>query len=127
MPDKTTYEFAVIRIVPRVEREEFINAGVIVFSKRKRFLDMKFKIDEQRLLALDQEIDLELVREYLTAWHAICKGGKAGGPIGSMDTNYRYRWLTAYKNTIIQTSRPHPGICDDPANKLERLFEQFVN
>lgn len=125
-PTQVTYEFAVIRLVPSVEREEFINIGVIVFSKRKRFLAMKFHLNETRLKAFAPNAPLPLVEKNLAAWVNICKGGRAGGRIGMEDRTYRFRWITANKSSILQTSRPHPGLCSDPAVVLERLFEEFV-
>jgi hypothetical protein len=126
MQDKVTYEYAIIRVVPRVEREEFINVGVIVFSKRKRYLDMKYHIDESRIAAFSPHIDPSQIRQYLEAWEKVCQGAAAGGSIGQEALPYRFRWLTAYRSTIIQSSRVHPGLCHDPAEVLEALFEAYV-
>ena len=95
MPDRFSYEFVIIRVVPKVEREEFMNVGVIVFSKPKRYLDMKYHLDIPRLQALSGEIDIELLKEHLEAWEAICAGAPQGGTIGEQDQPYRFRWLAA--------------------------------
>ncbi len=126
MQNKFAYEYAVIRLVPRVEREEFINIGVILFCKRKKFLNMKFLLDERRMRSLCEDVDIQLVYEYLRAWEKVCVGGKVGGKIGEQDRAFRFRWLTAYRSTILQTSRVHPGLCSQPALMLEDLFEMYV-
>lgn len=126
MPDKVTYEYAVIRVVPRVEREEFMNVGVILFSKRKRYLGLKYKIDEKRITAFSPEVDIDQLKAYLKAWEEVCAGQPKGGPIGKQDQAYRFRWLTANRSTIVQSSRPHPGICESPERLLGELFEFYV-
>ena len=126
MPDKFSYEFVVIRVVPKVEREEFMNVGVIVFSKPKRYLDMKYHLDEERLRALSEDLDIAFLEEHLQAWEAICAGAPQGGPIGEQDQPYRFRWLAAARSTILQTSRVHPGLCSDPAVVLEDVFRRYV-
>ena len=126
MQNKVTYEYAIIRIVPKVEREEFLNIGVILFSKRLKYLKMKYLIDEHKLKAFSKEIDTDQIKNYLKAWEAVCKGGSKAGSLGQEALPYRFRWLTAPKSTIIQSSRPHPGLCTDPDKILEKLFEQYV-
>jgi len=126
MPNKVTYEYAIVRIVPKVEREEFINVGVILFSKRKKYLDIKYHLDEKRLTAFSETIDIEWMRKYLEAWKLICEGNAEGGKIGSLDIAVRYRWLTANRSSIIQSSDTHPGLCEDPAAVLDDLFERYV-
>lgn len=126
MPDKQIYEYAVIRVVPKVERGEFINVGVILFSKRKKFLAVKYHIDADRLTAFSKDIDLEEITRYLEAWTLICAGDPAGGEIATLDDAGRFRWLTATRSTIIQSSKVHPGICEEPEKVLESLFQQFV-
>ena len=126
MQNKFTYEYAVIRVVPKVEREEFMNVGVIVFCKRKKFLDMKFVIDEKKLQSFSDQIDIDIINDYLEAWKQVCKGGRVGGKIGEEDRGFRFRWLTAYRSTIIQSSRIHPGLCTHPEQILEELFELYV-
>ena len=126
MPTKETYEYAVIRLVPRVEREEFLNVGVILYSKRHRYLDMRFHLDADRIAAFATEVDVEEIEQYLNGWVAVCKGAPHGGRIGQLDQHLRFRWLVAARSTILQSSRTHPGMCDDPTAVLERLFGQLV-
>ncbi len=126
MQNNITYEFSVIRIVPKVEREEFINVGVLLFSKQNKFLGIRYKIDEARLKAFSNELDIDLLKEYLTAWQLICEGGEKAGEIGKLDLGSRFRWLSASKSTIIQCSKTHPGLCFDPKTTLEDTFKRFV-
>lgn len=126
MHDKLVYEYAVIRVMPRVDRGEFVNVGVILFCKRKRFIRMKYELDETRLNALFPELDIEEVAAYLKAWDQISQGHKDGGPIAQLDVPDRFRWLTAVKSTILQSSRIHPGLCEAPEAVLDRLFEKYV-
>lgn len=126
MPDKHVYEYALIRLVPRVERGECVNVGVILFCKRKKYLEMKVHLDESRLVALFPEIDLEEVHAYLGVWDLICKGDPEGGEIAKLDTPERFRWLTAMRSTIIQNSKVHPGMCAEPEAVLEKLFQEYV-
>jgi len=126
MQDKVTYEYATIRVVPHVEREEFLNVGVILFSKRKKFLGIRYHIDEKKLKAFSNDLEVEFVKSYLEAWEAVCEGAPKGGVIGEFDVPSRFRWLTASRSTIIQSSPTHPGLCDDPEKVLETLFERNV-
>ncbi|MEM6842123.1 MAG: DUF3037 domain-containing protein [Bacteroidota bacterium] len=126
MPDKQVYEYAFIRFVPRVEREEFLNVGVILFCKSKRFLQMKYQIDTQRLQAFASEVDLTELERYLEAWDAICQGKAQDQPIAQLDPARRFRWLTATRSTIIQSSQVHPGLCSDPDTVLNKLFTDYV-
>ncbi|MEM7375145.1 MAG: DUF3037 domain-containing protein [Bacteroidota bacterium] len=126
MPDKHVYEYALIRLVPRVEREEFLNIGAILFCKSKRFLDVRIHVDEMRLRALFGELDVEELRAYLDAWVLICEGNREGGPIAQLDQASRFRWLTATRSTIIQSSKVHPGLCTRPASILEDLYQKYV-
>ncbi|MEM8892105.1 MAG: DUF3037 domain-containing protein [Bacteroidota bacterium] len=126
MQDKQVYEYAFIRLVPRVEREEFLNVGVILFCKRKKYLDVKYHLDEARLLATFPDIDLEEVSNYLKAWELICKGKEEGGEIAKLDQAGRFRWLTATRSTIIQSSKVHPGLCGEPEKILDKLFQNYV-
>ena len=127
MPEaRSTYDYAVIRVVPRVEREEFVNAGVIVSCPERKFLEARIGLDEARLVALDPSIDMEAVRAHLAAIPAICAGGESAGPIGRMPAKERFRWLTAPRSTIVQTSPAHAGRCDDPAALLEHLLATMV-
>ena len=126
MQDRCTFEFSIIRVVPKVEREEFVNVGVIVFSKRKKFLGIKYHIHADKLKAMDPDIDLELVENYLKAWEQICKGTSKGGVIGEFEIADRFRWLSSAKSTIIQCSKTHPGLCNDPVKELQDAFKRFV-
>ena len=126
MQDKATFEYAIIRVVPKVEREEFFNVGVILFSKPKKFLDVKYYIDPKKLEAFGCEIELETLNNYLAAWQSICKGKADGGPIGQLDLPDRFRWLAACRSTVIQSSKTHSGLCENPSKELETIFEKVV-
>jgi hypothetical protein len=126
MQNKETFEYAIIRLVPKVEREEFFNIGVIVFSKRKRFLDIKYQINPAKLKALSPDLDLDELNKYLHAWKLICDGKATGGPIGQMEQPNRFRWLTSCRSTIIQSSKTHPGLSEDPNKELEDIFVKYV-
>lgn len=126
MQDKVTFEYAVIRVVPKVEREEFFNVGVIVFCKRKKFLDVRYQLDPKKLEVFSTELDIDLLNEYLHSWKLICEGAPSGGAIGKLELSDRFRWLTACRSTMIQSSETHSGLCDDPQKELESLFESFV-
>ena len=126
MQDRSLYEYSIIRLVPKVERGEFINIGVILLSKKSNFLSMKFILDEDRLKAFSKEIDIDLIKSYLCAWEMVCKGGTEGGKIGELEIRVRFRWLTANRSTIIQSSPVHPGFCTNLDEELEKLFVKFV-
>ncbi len=126
MQDKVTYEYAIIRIVPRVEREEFFNVGVILFSKQKKFLDVKYHINTHKLKAFSKDLDVELLNNYLKSWQLICKGSASGGRIAALELADRFRWLSASRSTIIQSSNTHSGLCKDPQKELEDIFEKYV-
>ena len=126
MPDKFRYDYAVIRVVPKVDREEFINAGVIVLCQAKEFLEARIELDESRLRALDPTPDIESIRVHLATIPAICAGGDNAGPIGRLSRRERFHWLTAARSTIIQASPVHTGRCGDPAALIERLLDRMV-
>lgn len=126
MPEKQIFEYAVIRVVPRVEREEFINVGVILYSRDHQFLQMLFRLDEEKLRTFSKQIDIDEVRNHLTSIERICKGAPGSGPIGQMDMASRFRWLTATRSTVVQASKVHPGFCANPGQALQKLFEQLV-
>lgn len=126
MQDKYTFEYAIIRIVPKVEREEFFNVGVILFCKRKKFLGIKYHIDPEKLNAFSADVDLCVFEDYLKAWELICKGEPEGGKIGAMELSDRFRWLSACRSTIIQSSKTHPGLTNDPESTLEDIFQKQV-
>jgi hypothetical protein len=120
------YDYALIRVVPRVERGEFVNVGVVVSCKRGDFIEARIELDESRLRALDPGVDLEAVHAHLAAFAAICAGGEGAGPIGRLPARERFRWLTAPRSTMIQTSPVHTGRCPDPAAALARLLDTMV-
>lgn len=126
MQGKCLYEYAVIRVVPRVEREEFINVGVILFSKKAKFLKALYHVDENKLRLFATELDCDTLHAGLKAFDSICSGKKAGDPIAGLDLPERFRWLTAVRSTSIQTSAPHPGFTDDPESELKELFRELV-
>ena len=126
MQEKHLYEYAVIRVVPRVEREEFVNAGIIVFCKRQKFVKVLFTINEAKLTMIDPELDIEQIRLNLESFQKIGEGAKNGGPIARLEVPERFRWLTAVRSSVIQTSRPHPGLCDNMENRAQKLFEDYV-
>lgn len=126
MHAKYLFDYAVIRVVPRVEREEFINVGVILYCKVEKFLQVKYQLDVNRLSVFSPELDLNAVEENLKALEQICMGTKAGGSIAELDSASRFRWLTATRSTVIQTSKVHPGYTGDAAETLEKLFAEMV-
>lgn len=126
MPDPCTYDYAVIRVVPRVEREEFVNVGVIVSCYERDFLEARIEMDARRVQALDPNVDLEAVRAHLATIPVICAGGEAAGPIGKLSPRERFRWLVAPRSTVIQVSPAHVGRSADPAEALEKLLEAMV-
>jgi hypothetical protein len=126
MQENNLFEYALIRVVPRVEREEFLNAGVILYCQKLKYLGTKILLDKDRLNALCKEVDIEEVEKHLHSFERICQGTPDAGPIGKLDKSSRFRWLAANRSTIIQTSRVHPGLCNDPQEKLEKLFKELV-
>nr|WP_315223403.1 DUF3037 domain-containing protein [uncultured Flavobacterium sp.] len=126
MQDSHLYEYAVIRAVPRVEREEFLNIGVILFCKKAKFIKVLFHINEVKIRALSNDFDIEQLKCNLTALEKIANGAQDGGPIAAMDIPSRFRWLTAIRSSAIQTSRPHPGLSLDLEKTMQRLFEELV-
>jgi len=127
VPDKFRYDYAIIRVVPKVDREEFINAGVIVSCPDLSFLEARIKLNESRLLALDPNVDLDLVRNHLATIPTICRGGEEAGSIGHLPQRKRFHWLVAPRSTVIQTSPVHTGRCNDPAAALDRLVTTMVD
>ena len=126
MRDHCSYDYAVIRVVPRVDREEFMNVGVIISCPAKDFLEARIEMDEARLLAFAPGIDLEAVRAHLASIPRICAGGPNAGPIGQLSARERFHWLVAPRSTIIQTSRVHTGRCTEPEPVSERLLDRMV-
>jgi hypothetical protein len=126
MQEKHLFEYAVIRIVPRVEREEFLNAGVILYCQKRKFLQMRFHISNERLQCFCNELDAVDLKENLIAMEKICSGTNDSGPIGRLDLAERFRWVTATRSTVLQASKVHPGFSEDPEQTLNKLFEQLV-
>jgi hypothetical protein len=126
VPDHCTYDYAIVRLVPKVEREEFINVGVIIWCQAKEFLEACIELDERRLMALDSTLDVETIRTHLAAIPAICAGGDQGGPVGQLSQRERFEWLVAPRSTVIQTSPVHSGHCKSPNAMLEHLLNTMV-
>jgi hypothetical protein len=125
--DHFTYDYAIVRVVPKVEREEFVNVGVIVSCPARKFLEARIELDEQRLLTLDPTLDIEMIRSHLAAIPAICAGGVQAGPIGRLSQRERFYWLVAPRSTIIQTSAVHTGSCKNPAAALDHMLATMVH
>lgn len=126
MPEQHLFEYATIRVVPHVEREEFVNTGVILYCGKVKFLDVIVELNEKRVRALCEETDLEELESHIRSFKKICAGGADAGPIGKLPIAERFRWLTATRSTVLQTSKVHPGFCDDPREMLENLYRQMV-
>ena len=122
-----SFDYAVLRVVPRVERQEFINAGVILFCLERRFLQARVHVDEKRLHALWPDLDLETVRLHLEAFTKICQGSADAGPIALLSQRERFHWLVAPRSTVIQVSPVHTGLCENPELAIEQLFQQLVS
>jgi hypothetical protein len=126
VPAPASFDYAIVRVVPRVEREEFVNAGAILFCLERDFLAARVELDRARLSALAPDADLALVEEHLAAIPLVAAGGEGSGPIGKLSRRERFHWLVAPRSTIIQVSAVHSGLCDDPARALELLLERMV-
>ena len=125
MQERNLYEYAIIRLLPNVEREEFLNVGLILFCKHKKFIKVAFEVDENRLKAF-ASIDTDFVQNNLVAFQQIANGEKNAGLVATFDLPSRFRWLTAMRSSMIQTSRPHPGICEDLDETFLRIYGQNV-
>ena len=126
MPGQASFDYAVLRVVPRVERQEFMNAGVVVFCLEKHYLAARIRLDRQRLKALWPDVDADLVDEHLKAAIRICDGDPAAGPIAYLSQRERFHWLVSPRSTIIQPSPVHSGVCDETDDLLHRLENQFL-
>lgn len=126
MNGKKVYEYAVLRVVPKVEREEFINVGVLLYSRHLRYIGIRWALSEEKLRSLDPDVDIETVLDYIRGFENICLGKKGADGIIGMEPADRFRWLTANRSSMMQTSCIHTGLTTDAAATLERLFEQMV-
>ena len=127
MQDNHLFEYAVIRVVPKVEREEFLNVGVVMYCSRQRFLKFLYVVNESRLRSFAPSLDIEELRIHLEAFDLIASADPKGGPIARLDAASRFRWLTATRSTILQSSKVHPGLCSEPEKGLDRLFHELVD
>jgi len=126
MQDRDLFEYAVIRVVPRVEREEFINVGVVVYCSKQKFLGVMFELNREKLSAFCKETDISVLEKNFLAFERICIGGELSGAIGRLDIASRFRWLTAMRSTVLQTSRAHAGFCVDARGTMQKLFNDLV-
>jgi hypothetical protein len=125
MQDKHLYEYAIIRVMPQVERAEFVNAGIILYCKSLSFLQARIQYADARITTLFPKANLAEIDLHLHAFEQICQG-KASSPIALLDKPSRFRWLTAKRSTIIQASEVHPGFCTSAAETLQKLFDELV-
>lgn len=127
MQEKHLYEYAVIRVLPFVEREEFINVGIILFCKKEKYINVFYTVDKKKLNSFSNKIDVDLITQNLMAFKEIAEGEKnCKNPISKLDLPSRFRWLTAVRSSSIQTSRPHPGLSVNLEKTSQRLFEELV-
>lgn len=126
MQEIHSFEYAIIRVVPKVEREEFINVGVILYCHTHKFLHVLMNLDDKKLNALSDKTNVEDLKDHLRAFEEICTGDNKSSPIARMDIASRFRWLTAARSTIVQTSRVHPGICSEPQDIIKKLLGEYV-
>jgi len=126
MPENHLFEYAVVRVVPRVEREEFLNVGLILYCPSLKYLNMVFQIDPKKFKAFCGEIDIPEIEAHLLSYQHIALGLKEGGPLASFDMASRFRWLTATRSTMVQSSKVHPGLGKDPDHVLQKLFQELV-
>jgi len=121
-----SFDYAIVRVVPRVERQEFINAGMVAFCLEKKYLGARIRLDEQRLNALWPDADVALIRDHLAAIERVCAGDPAAGPIAALSQRERFHWLVSARSTIIQTSPVHSGLCDGTDQILDQLEQRFL-
>ena len=126
MQEDKLYEYAVIRLVPKVEREEFFNIGLVLFSKREKYIRVEFHLCKDKFQLMHSKLDYDDVQQNLENFQKIANGEKDGGPIAVLEVPERFRWLTAVRSSVIQTSRPHPGKSKNLDQTFERLFEELV-
>ena len=126
MPKRRPYDYAVLRIVPCAEREEFVNAGVVVHCPELAFLDCLVQVDEARLRALDPAQEIDPIRQHLEAFPKICAGDPDAGPVAQLSRRERFHWIVAPRSTVIQVSAVHSGVCESPQAVLDELFQRLV-
>jgi hypothetical protein len=126
MPARAAFDYALIRVVPRVEREEFLNVGAVVYSPARAFLAAQVELDRERLAALGPPLDLELIEQHLRAIPAVCAGDPAAGPLAALSLSERFHWVVAPRSTVVQTSAVHTGLSEDLPAALERLMATMV-
>src|SRR3954453_21110058 len=126
MRAQSSYDYAIVRVVPRVDRGEFVNAGVILFCRTRRFLDARIALDAGRLAAIAPRVDITELTRHLAVIPIVCAGGTGAGPIGQLPLAERFHWLVAPRSAMIQTSPVHSGLCDAPEAALEQLLESLV-
>lgn len=126
MPENYLFEYAVVRVVPRVEREEFMNVGVVLYCPKLKFLQAIISLNEEKLKAFCLDTDCGELKLHLESFRKISNGDQTGGPIAALDMPSRFRWLTAIRSTVVQTSRVHPGLCTDAEATLKKLYQQMV-
>ena len=126
MSERRAFDYAIVQVVPRVDRDERLNAGVILFSPAAAFLGCRIALDEARLRALAPDVDLAAVAAQLEAVRAVAAGEPGAGPIARLSPSERFHWLTTPRSTVVQPSSAHAGLCDDPTVALERLFRSVV-
>ncbi|HEX9056104.1 MAG TPA: DUF3037 domain-containing protein [Ktedonobacterales bacterium] len=126
MPEHSSFDYAIIRVVPRVEREEFVNVGAIVFCRERAYLGARIELIPARLLALWPDADLAEIQEHLDVIPRVCEGGAEAGPIGELSQAERFHWLVAPRSTVVQTSPVHSGLCTDPDSLLDHLIATMV-
>ena len=126
MQEKYLFEYAVLRVVPKVEREEFLNVGVVLYCPQQKFLSVRFHLDSERIKAFSCDLDIPEIGQYLSAFEKICAGVKDSGPIGKLPAAERFRWLTATHSTVVQTSKTHTGLSENVTATIEKLYAQLV-
>jgi hypothetical protein len=126
VPGNCTYDYAIIRVVPRVDRGEQINVGIILSCVDSDFLEMRIQLDEARVRAIAPDADLDAIHAALDVLRAVCKGGPGAGPVGELPARGRFRWMVSPRSTVVQTSSVHTGRTEDPTQALQRLFASMV-